>query len=68
MSQALHQVIESPTDGMFNPACFIHCDFNATSPMIGNLSYFTAFKAWYEGNVVDAADDCGVLCNPTCAH
>ena len=57
-------------NGVFNPACFIHTDFSATSPIINGKNYLQAFQAWYfkEEKAIKYQDDCGILCNPTCAH
>lgn len=72
MTQALAP-LANPLDalhGIFNPACFIHTAFSHTKPLIGGASYFTAMNLWYHkiGSPANykLADDCGVLCNPTC--
>lgn len=64
-------------NGVFSAACYIHTGFTPTSPLLAapdgtRLSYIDAFGRWLFGGEADAhtklADDCGVLCNPTCAH
>ena len=60
-----------PDDGIFFPSCFIHTDFNSTSPLINNTSYIEAVAKWIHGNGKQKhvwKDDCGLLCNPTCSH
>ena len=56
--------------GIFNPACFIHTNFNATAPLIAGVSYLEALARWYDHSGPPAtyklADDCGIMCNPTC--
>ena len=63
-----------PEDGAFFPSCFIHTDFSSTSPLIENTSYVDAVAMWINGGGGGDdkrntwKDDCGLLCNPTCAH
>lgn len=56
--------------GFFSPACFIHTDFHATSPLINGENFYAVVGRWYFGRPgqVFVADDCGVFCNPSCAH
>ena len=61
----------SSPNGVFSPACYIHCDFSAASPLLQGLNYIDAFTGWYFGDAgakTKLRDDCGILCNPTCAH
>ena len=58
-------------NGVFNPACFIHTSFSASSPLLSGLNYLDAFANWYFGGAgakTKLQDDCGILCNPTCNH
>eukprot|EP00041_Stephanoeca_diplocostata_P007467 m.106215 g.106215 ORF g.106215 m.106215 type:complete len:386 (+) comp16890_c0_seq1:32-1189(+) len=56
-----------PTDGYFNPACFIHTGFSHTAPHVDGLSYAQAFGRWLvNGTRTRLADTCGILCNPKC--
>lgn len=62
-----------PTDGWFNPACFIHTEFSNTNPTIGGISYVGAFDAWLSGGGSSPPrlmDDCGdgVFCNENCSY
>ena len=54
--------------GVFNPACFIHTGFSPDSPILSGQNYLQTFGNWYfkRGGETVLADDCGVLCNPTC--
>eukprot|EP00056_Hartaetosiga_gracilis_P005646 m.87216 g.87216 ORF g.87216 m.87216 type:complete len:337 (+) comp12235_c0_seq2:1328-2338(+) len=67
MTQALSPAIVSKTDGVFNPACFIHTSFSSSAPTINGYTYISAFNEWYtKGTPLSLTDDCGVMCNPTC--
>lgn len=59
-------------NGVFNPACFIHTTFNTKTPLLGGgLNFIDAFSAWLyadAGAQTKLQDDCGILCNPSCAH
>lgn len=66
MTQALAQT--APKAGFFFPACYIHTAFSSTGPLINGESYLSAFARWYRGEPARVADDCGLTCNPTCAH
>ena len=59
----------SSPNGVFNPACFVHTEFQ-TNIKINGESYLTAFLKWFHGAGVKLADTCNgskpVLCNPTC--
>lgn len=68
MSAALKPVMESPKDGVFNPACFIHTSFSMGSPIIANLSYIETFGNWYfrRSGPKQLEDNCGIFCNPSC--
>jgi ribosome maturation protein SDO1 len=73
MTQALVPAMDAKNknNGVFNPACFIHTSFNANGPLIGNVSYYSAFDAWFYGENAELwklQDECGILCNPTCPH
>lgn len=85
MTQALSAFVldkpPTPQYGAFFPSCFIHTDFNTTSPLINGWSYLDALGSWYFNRTTAAAatsdsdsapwvlaDDCGVTCNPTCQH
>ena len=69
MTQGLSPAMDKDSpNGVFAPACFIHTEFNALSPILNGHSYLAAFAEWYAGASVKLQDDCGVLCNPTCAH
>ena len=56
--------------GVFNPACFIHTDFSPQAPLIGGVNYVTALRNYYfkrtPPSAYKLADDCGIMCNPTC--
>jgi len=71
-SQGFHASLK-PEDGWFNPACFIHTEFNSTNPTIGGVSYVGAFGSWLAGSNGSTAlrlmDDCGddVFCNENCS-
>jgi hypothetical protein len=71
MTSALDAVIAKKGEegvGIFNPACFTHTGFSSSSPKINNMSYYDAFRQWYfDGKPTILMDDCGILCNPTCA-
>ena len=69
MSVALSpSMADSHPNGVFSSACFIHTeDWDET--LIDGANYVTAFNRWYfSGTKVKLADDCGILCNPTCPH
>lgn len=72
MSVALAKVLSpaSPKLGGFNPACFIHTSFSPTAPLINGLSFLQAAALWHaQGGAPSAyklADNCGLMCNPTC--
>lgn len=70
MSIALAPAMDpSSPNGVFSPACFIHTYFTPTSPLLDGINYLDAFSAWYfEKTATKLHDDCGILCNPTCAH
>lgn len=57
-------------NGAFNPACFIHTSFDPQKPLIGGKSFLQAFGDWYYQRTPPAqyklADNCGIMCNPTC--
>lgn len=66
-----------PTDGYFNPSCFVHgVDFN--SIRINGTNFQQGLSAWLaqlrsgapaSSNSTRLMDACGPLpCNPTCAH
>ena len=56
--------------GAFNAACFIHTSFSTAAPLIGGLNFMDAFENFYFQRTAPAlyklADDCGIMCNPTC--
>jgi hypothetical protein len=69
----LMDVIESPSkprSGVFAAACYTHGGFTSTYPMIQGINMYTAFGNFYFNRTEPAgyklADDCGVMCNPTC--
>ena len=73
MTQSLGPAMDAKNkkNGVFNPACFIHTGFRADGPLIGNVSYYSAFDAWFYGErpkLWKLQDECGILCNPTCPH
>lgn len=55
-------------DGFFNPACFVHTGFSPEKPLIGGLNFLQVFGNWYfnRSGPKQAADTCGIMCNPTC--
>ena len=55
-------------NGVFNPACFIHTDFDDSSPIIEGKNYMAALAGWLDGTPTKLQDTCGVLCNPSCPH
>jgi len=71
-----HKIIDNITDkrrtGAFSAACYIHGDFSHSKPLINGINYNQAFNSFYFNySTVDQsnyklADDCGVMCNPTC--
>ena len=56
--------------GAFNAACFIHTSFSTAAPLIGGKSFMDAFTDFYFRRTPPAgyklADNCGIMCNPTC--
>jgi hypothetical protein len=69
----LMDVVESPSkprSGVFAAACYTHGGFTSTYPMIQGINMYTAFGNFYFNRTEPAgyklADDCGVMCNPTC--
>jgi hypothetical protein len=58
----------SPRSGVFNPACFIHTTFSPEKPLLQGLNFLQTFGNWYfqRQGPIHLADDCGVMCNPTC--
>ena len=60
----------SPRRGAFGAACYIHGGFTHSYPIVKEMTFYEAFANFYfkwtgpEGYKV--ADDCGVMCNPTC--
>jgi hypothetical protein len=59
----------SSPNGVFNPACFVHTEFQKHIKINGE-NYLTAFLKWFQGAEVKLAEVCDgtkpVLCNPTC--
>lgn len=82
MRQALQPLLDSRGNGrygVFSPACFIHTDFSASSPIVDGVNYLQAFGNWYfrenssyAGALVEGNgwDHCGpaLYCNPTCSN
>jgi hypothetical protein len=74
MTIALQPSMDSTSkNGVFNPACFIHCSFTPTSPIIQGQNYLQAFQQWFfkeggDSSGVKLQDHCGELCNPSCPH
>ena len=81
MSIALQPVLEKSSQsslniktGAFAAACYIHGEFSHSQPLINGVNYIEAFTKFYFDNASDGdeessyklADDCGVMCNPTC--
>tara|TARA_A100001015_G_scaffold293308_1_gene369754 strand:+ start:920 stop:2053 length:1134 start_codon:yes stop_codon:yes gene_type:complete len=81
MSIALQPVLEKSSQsslniktGAFAAACYIHGEFSHTQPLINGINYLEAFSNFYFDESMDGteessyklADDCGVMCNPTC--
>ena len=73
-------VCRNVTLGVFSPACYIHTDFTLEIT-INSTNYKQAFRNFFYGTGVVVApsagpggpgaptilaDDCGVLCNPSC--
>ena len=62
-----------PGDGWFNPACFIHTEFDYLRPTIGGVSYVGAFNNWLSIGNSSAPprlmDQCGddVFCSENCS-
>ena len=69
MTQSLAPVTKS-SDGLFQPACFIHTEFNKGTPIVEGLNFIAAFGNWYFGREgpTQLVDDCGVVCNPSCPN
>ena len=69
MTIALSQLTQAG-HGIFNPACLIHTEFSPTAPLIQGLSWLEAFENHYFNLTGPAgfqlADNCGIMCNPTC--
>ena len=69
MSAGLARALSpASANGVFAAACWIHTGFTPSSPTIGGEGYVAAFTRWLRGEPVKLHDDCGILCNPTCAH
>jgi hypothetical protein len=45
-ASALVKVIENPSSGLFNPACFMHTEFSSDAPEIGGVDFITAVGDW----------------------
>lgn len=61
-----------PKDGLFAPACFLHCGFFHTAPLIQGKGFDDALAAWYYGTsevpsrLMDTCEPTYPSCNPTC--
>lgn len=68
MTQGLGQPLGSTRYGVFAPACFIHTEFNASSPLIGGRNFLQVLGDWLFGrsSAIHAIDNCGIFCNPSC--
>jgi hypothetical protein len=80
MSVALAPLLDSkpitrkrhPKSGAFSAACYIHGDFSHSKPLINGMNYNQAFNYFYfnyttvDSSFYKVADDCGIMCNPTC--
>ena len=71
------QATLKPTDGWFNPACFIHTGFHHAAPhhdpTTGKGAHGDAFAEWLAATLAGGGaallrlmDDCGLMCNPDC--
>jgi hypothetical protein len=63
----------APLNGAFSAACYMHGGFTHSAPLINGMSYLDAFAEFYfnatkftDSSRYKLADDCGVMCNPTC--
>lgn len=60
-----------PRSGVFAAACYTHGGFTHSYPLIDDMNFYTAFGNFYfhrtESSKYKLSDDCGVMCNPTCA-
>jgi|EP01043_Picozoa_sp_COSAG02_P015857 hypothetical protein len=53
------------SQGVFNPACFIHTRFT-NDIQIRGVNYKEGLLRFIAGETAKFQDDCGELCNPTC--
>ena len=71
MTIALAPVMDyNKRSGVFAASCYSHGGFSHSAPLIKGYNFYQAFSNFYfnltgpEGYKL--ADDCGILCNPTC--
>ncbi len=69
LATTLEQVIEAPSSGLFNPACYTHTDFQFSRPKINGVDFITAVGNWIfsrPGTNRLLVDKLPLFGNPTC--
>lgn len=77
MTTALKPLMAHPTptlqhrrSGVFAVACYTHTGFTAAGPLLQGRNYLQVFSDFYLRSAAPEqyklADDCGLMCNPTC--
>jgi hypothetical protein len=77
MSTALGPLMKDETadttvrNGVFAAACYTHGGFTHSYPLINGMNFYEAFANFYfkltSPESYKLSDECGVMCNPTCA-